>query len=270
MGKLEEDLKHIPRTTPNSTIEPAAMRQLHTLKGNARTLGLMDLAEAAHKLETAHKNQVAIEASTRELITISQEYGKLYQLMFQSGHQRSATLLAMVDDIQSGLWQQLKPDQTTFGSITVKDEVGEWPSAWQEPIRVLLLHALSNAVDHGYVIPRHTEAVRLQVEALRSHGSVRLCIRDRGCGILWNKLQTLAQERKFKPEHGRPLTDLLFADGVSTSEAVSLSSGRGVGLAAVKDACRELGAEVTLLDNDEGQGTMLVVDIPVPVQALSA
>ncbi len=35
-----------------------------------------------------------------------------------------------------------------------------------------------------------------------------------------------------------------------------------MGLAAVKDACRDLGAEVTLLDNDEGQGTMLVVDIP--------
>ncbi|MDQ3235461.1 MAG: hypothetical protein M3Q07_26930 [Pseudobdellovibrionaceae bacterium] len=58
------------------------------------------------------------------------------------------------------------------------------------------------------------------------------------------------------------MTDLLFADGISTSESVSLSSGRGMGLAAVKDACRDLGAEVTLLDNDEGQGTMLVVDIP--------
>jgi chemotaxis protein histidine kinase CheA len=180
------------------------------------------------------------------------------------------SLLSMVDTVQIGLLNQLKDRKVPFGSITVKDEVGLWPEAWQEPLQTLLLHALSNAVDHGYALAHSSDAVRLQVEASHAPRGVRLCIRDRGRGLSWDKLKTLAQERQFQPEPGRPLSDLLFLDGVTTAEKLSLMSGRGVGLAAVKDACRELGATVTLCDNDEGQGTMLVVDIPTDAQALSA
>lgn len=239
-----------------------ALRQLHTLKGNARSLGLMELAEAVHQVESSQLQDAPLTAALVHLRAVGQQYDQLFQSMFRGLSQTSSSLLALVDDIQPGIKQLLEKNHQPWGSITVEDEVGVWPADWQESLRVLLLHGLSNAVDHGYVLPHNPDAVRLVVEARRSPQGIRIYIRDRGCGIQWLKLQGLATERGFSPAPQRPLTDLLFADGISTSESVSLSSGRGMGLAAVKDACRDLGAEVTLLDNDEGQGTMLVVDIP--------
>jgi tetratricopeptide (TPR) repeat protein/HPt (histidine-containing phosphotransfer) domain-containing protein len=270
MADLESQLMTLPQALEDPSARMAALRQLHTIKGNARTLGLMELAEAVHQVEATQKNDDPLEEVGARFVTVSEQYAKLFHMMFKREHRRSSSLLAMVDDLQPGLWEQIGKSQAGFGSITVQDEVGHWPSTWEKPLRVLLLHALSNAVDHGYVLPHHDEAVRLQVEASPSPAGVRLCIRDRGCGIHWDRLQKLAEQRNFTAQPGRPLTDLLFADGVSTSEAVSLSSGRGVGLAAVQDACRELGGKVTLLDNDEGQGTMLIVEIPKMKQALSA
>lgn len=270
MRDIVDQLQQLTEKLHDPSGSAAALRQLHTIKGNARSLGLMALAEAVHQVESAHKAQSDLTEVVGRLIAVGTQYAKLYQAMFQGQQHASLSLLSMVDSVQIGLLNQLKERGIPFGSITVKDEVGLWPDVWQEPLQTLLLHALSNAVDHGYALNDKGEAVSLQVEALHAPTAVRLCIRDRGRGISWDKLKKLAQERQFQPEPGRPLSDLLFLDGITTTEKLSLMSGRGVGLAAVKDACRELGATVTLSDNDEGQGTMLVVDIPTAAQALSA
>jgi chemotaxis protein histidine kinase CheA len=270
MKDLETQLQDLSERLSQEETRRITVRQLHTIKGNARTLGLLELAEAVHQVESAHQGEGSMPDLCARLIALAAQYTKLYQSMFQGAQETATTLLSMVDGIQAGILEQLDANRTDFGAMVVKDEVGHWPKAWQEPMRVLLLHALTNAVDHGYILPQYRAAVHLEVEAMRSPKGVRLCIRDRGQGIPWETLQKLASERQYQPPPGRPLTDLLFDDGVSTSRSISLSSGRGVGLAAVKDACRELGAVVTLADNDEGQGTMLVVEIPEEAQALSA
>ncbi|HET9237405.1 MAG TPA: tetratricopeptide repeat protein [Oligoflexus sp.] len=270
MPHIEDELKELTERLREPSGSAAALRQLHTIKGNARSLGLMALAEAVHQVESAHKRQSELTEVSSRLLAVGSQYAKLYQAMFQGQQHASMSLLSMVDTVQIGLLNQLKERKVPFGSITVTDEVGLWPEAWQDSLQTLLLHALSNAVDHGYGQVDPSEAVRLQVEALHAPDGVRLCIRDRGRGISWDKLKKLAHERQFQPEPGRPLSDLLFLDGITTTEKLSLMSGRGVGLAAVKDACQKLGATVTLCDNDEGRGTMLVVDIPAGAQALSA
>jgi len=204
------------------------------------------LAKAVLLWEVGHKNTSGLGAASDRLTTVGTQYAKLYQAMFQRTRHASMSLLSMVDTVQIGLLNQLKARDVPFGSITVKDEVGLWPEAWQEPLQTLLLHALSNAVDHGYALADHTEAVRLQVEALQKPDGIRLFIRDRGRGISWDKLKTLAREREFHPEPGRPLSDLLFLDGVTTTERLSLMSGRVVGLGAVRVACGVFGGTVTL------------------------
>jgi len=268
--ELEEQLPLLQNAMQRPQEQITALRQLHTMKGNARSLGLVTLAEAVHQLESAHKRQQSLTQDLAHLQAVCQQYAKLFHAMFRSHLAPASSLLAIVDEICPGLFQQLALGHARFGSITVRDEVGLWPADLQGPLRVLLLHSLSNAVDHGYLLQPGSEAVTLKVDASRLTEGIRITIRDRGCGLRWDKLKSLALQRGFTPAANRPLSDLLFMDGVSTKETVSLSSGRGVGLAAVKEACQELGAEVTLLDNDEGQGTMLVVDIPSRVTALSA
>lgn len=57
---------------------------------------------------------------------------------------------------------------------------------------------------------------------------------------------------------------------MTTAGQLSLSSGRGMGLAAVMEVCLELGGQATLLDNDEGQGTLLQVDLPDHAMAVAS
>lgn len=249
-----------------------ALRRLHTIKGNARGLGLMDMAEAVHQLESSHKKAMPLAGEWETLEKTARLYRKLYKEVFQSRGSQSGSLLSMVDEVSPAILRQLEKAGIPLGSLAVHDEVGHWPEHLLAPLRVLLLHGLSNAVDHGYVLSDiEPKPAVLRIEAQRRQQGLCLIIRDEGRGIRWERLKDLAAERSFKPHDARPLTDLLFEDGTTTSQSVSLSSGRGVGLAAVKEICQELKADVLLLDNDQGPGTMLVVSIPdLRMTALSA
>jgi two-component system chemotaxis sensor kinase CheA len=48
--------------------------------------------------------------------------------------------------------------------------------------------------------------------------------------------------------------EALFADGLTTRDVVSEVSGRGVGLGAVRQTCRQLGGRIHV-SSDKGRGT---------------
>ncbi|MDQ3233280.1 MAG: ATP-binding protein [Pseudobdellovibrionaceae bacterium] len=115
-------------------------------------------------------------------------------------------------------------------------------------------------MDHGFIRPleRH-QSVRpalIRIEALPRSSHVALTVTDNGAGINWSVLRIKAEERGFVPGPGRSLADVLFLDGVSTAEATSETSGRGVGLSAIKSICSELGGSISMEDA-EGGGTVL-------------
>jgi hypothetical protein len=49
----------------------------------------------------------------------------------------------------------------------------------------------------------------------------------------------------------------MFTDGISTREAVTETSGRGVGLAALRDVCTRLGGTIDV-HSERGHGTRFV------------
>jgi len=55
----------------------------------------------------------------------------------------------------------------------------------------------------------------------------------------------------------------LFSDGLSTRDQVDTTSGRGVGMSAVREACHDLGGEVDVW-SEPGQGTIVRIDLPLP------
>ena len=132
------------------------------------------------------------------------------------------------------------------------------------------MHALTNAADHGYILPmrkgRRMPAAFFDLE-LSSEGDRRtLKIRDQGAGIDYEALKSLAAQSHWQPESNEIWTDFLFRDGVSTLSRVSQTSGRGVGLAAIRAALLSWQGRVRLLDNDAGQGSLLVLQWTAPAQ----
>ena len=83
---------------------------------------------------------------------------------------------------------------------------------------------------------------------------------DDGRGVDWARLKAKATKLgiKYTPEN---LAELLFADGLSTKSDVTEFSGRGVGLAACREACRERGGDVEVMSRP-GLGTTFRFRLP--------
>jgi two-component system chemotaxis sensor kinase CheA len=117
-----------------------------------------------------------------------------------------------------------------------------------------LVHVFRNAVDHGVETPEERLDAGKPAEAAIScavrnlGGRLEIEIRDDGRGV-----DRAALEARFVVKGGAAeaaaamsLEDLVFLEGLSSRETASETSGRGVGLAAVKQELETLGGSVSV------------------------
>jgi light-regulated signal transduction histidine kinase (bacteriophytochrome) len=142
------------------------------------------------------------------------------------------------------------------------------------PLWAALAHAISNAVDHG-IEPEATrlergKAPRGHIVISAEHAGDRwitIAIADDGAGVDLEAVRDAARRRGLPCVEQQELLDALFADALSTRTKVTLTSGRGVGLAALRETCSRLGGSVDL-STQQGIGTTLRVRIPVRPRGL--
>jgi two-component system chemotaxis sensor kinase CheA len=93
--------------------------------------------------------------------------------------------------------------------------------------------------------------------------AVVITIADDGRGIDRRALQAKWERNGGNPREASAMTleDLVFADGLSSRDAASDISGRGVGMAAVKAELVRVGGSVGLTSRP-GLGTELIFRLP--------
>lgn len=140
-----------------------------------------------------------------------------------------------------------------------------------------LLHLVRNAVDHGIENPAKRAdlakppegIVRIAVEA-RGGNRVHFVITDDGQGIDFARVRRKAVERGLCTEEEaagldeREVAEFIFSPGFSTAQALTRTSGRGVGLDVVKENVQRLGGNVTV-SSQAGKGTRFVLEVPLTV-----
>lgn len=140
--------------------------------------------------------------------------------------------------------------------------VRRWAPFWSA-----FVHVLRNSVDHGLEPgdvrkqAGKAEAGTVSIEARAEAGGITIEVRDDGCGIDWDALKTRAQSAGLSAADPAALVSALFADGVSTATEVTAISGRGVGLAAVREAVEGLHGSVEVT-SVSGQGTTFTFRFP--------
>jgi two-component system chemotaxis sensor kinase CheA len=142
-----------------------------------------------------------------------------------------------------------------------------------------VLHLVRNAVSHGLetVTERRaagkTDEGLLTLSAAAVGDRVVLEISDDGRGIDAAAVARRAREKGLRLADGAPaseaLLDVLCAPGFSTREAADLASGRGVGMAVVKNTVQELGGRLTL-DTVAGHGTRFAIELPLTLAITDA
>lgn len=134
-------------------------------------------------------------------------------------------------------------------------------------------HAVRNAVDHGVQSDEERAAAgkptppRLELGAareVRSDGSawLRLWVEDDGPGVRWDAVRARAERLGLPAATEADLVDCLFADGLSTREVVTDTSGRGVGTGAWRAAVRDAGGDVRVTTS--ARGTRMECALPWP------
>jgi signal transduction histidine kinase/HAMP domain-containing protein len=124
---------------------------------------------------------------------------------------------------------------------------GPWAPFWS-----IFAHVLNNAVDHGVESDEERERAgkpvpaKISLSGKRHGGEVVLEVQDDGRGIDWERVRALAVERGLPSQSQRDLEQALFSDGFSLKYQVSEVSGRGVGLAAVRNVVTAMGGRIEL------------------------
>ena len=153
-----------------------------------------------------------------------------------------------------------------------------------------LVHLIKNAIDHGLEDAKQRSDVKkpkngsISIIALQERGIVRLIVRDDGKGIDWKNIAGMAaakglaskaqieewtaflNAKKYPPKE---LGEMLYRPDFSTKSEVTEISGRGVGLAVVKNFVDRAGGRISI-ETNLGTGTSFVLEIPSTISATDA
>ena len=142
------------------------------------------------------------------------------------------------------------------------------------PILEVLTNVFLNCVDHGIETPAERESIgKPEVGRLEVHFEITnkvdgnwlgINISDDGAGIDLDRLREKLKEKNYPADEWsrQKVAESIFLEGMSTKDEVSTTSGRGLGMAAVKKMIEEEGGKV-YVDSQRGQGTRFRFLIPL-------
>jgi chemotaxis protein histidine kinase CheA len=278
------------------------MRALHTLKGNAAVFGFHHLASRCHNLENelaesgggVTEEQIAdlyrdLEVTVRQVkVVFGDDFLSLIEVRerdlsrlanaLQERREHTA-LLAMVeswrdesvDAVLNRFAAQASRIATGLGKeidVVVDDDGARVPRGALRGFWSGLVHAIRNAIDHGIETPDERldagkpQRGRLVLRARSDGHRLTLELEDDGRGIDFDALRRAADRKGLPCATRSDLLEAMFADGVSSRTEATELSGRGVGMAALREACVELGGSLAV-ETHRGAGTRFTFHIPV-------
>lgn len=150
-----------------------------------------------------------------------------------------------------------------------------------EMLRDPLTHVIRNAIDHGIEGPADRlkagkrEIGLLRFAARQSGNRISLVITDDGRGVPAERLAAKAvtaglhtQAEADRMTEAQKLR-LMFAPGLSTAEAVSSVSGRGVGMDVVRSNIEKVGGSIDVTSKP-GEGTSFHLQLPLTLSIIAA
>ena len=144
-----------------------------------------------------------------------------------------------------------------------------------EAMKDPLIHMIRNCIDHGIEKPAVREGKRKPVRGTitiaisqKDGGKVEILVADDGAGIDAAKVRTAARKlglvsaEEAEKFGEREALALVFQSGISTSPIITDVSGRGLGLAIVREKVERLGGTIAL-ETRANAGTSFRIVLPL-------
>lgn len=179
-------------------------------------------------------------------------------------------------EILPKLVRDLSRDNGKEVELTVRGDEIEIDRRILEEMKDPLVHLVRNCIDHGMETPDERQRKgkprqgSITVTVVPVSDKVELVVADDGRGIPLDELRSaLLKTGMVHPDRLGELSDqallsYIFLSGVSTSPIITELSGRGVGLAIVREKVEKLGGTVVVESSPES-GTCFRMVLPLTV-----
>ena len=272
-GRLELWRKEWTRVQPRTR----ALRQPLVLQRDASVVP--DLHVLAEFLDWNHDYLRALEGKVTALRRAAEQdrllIGKLVDDLLENSKKLLMLPLATLSGLLSKLVRDQCRDQGKEAEFTMRGEEVTIDKRILEQLKDPLVHLLRNCVDHGIETPeqrRHVgkpprAEITLTVSPVNST-QVEISVSDDGAGIDLEKVKAAAVRHGIvAPNTSAQLGEaaalaLVFETEVSTSPMITRVSGRGLGLAIVREKVEKLGGRVTI-ESGRGSGTTVRMTLPL-------
>ena len=258
-------------------VQPA-VRSLRQVKDRANSPRSAAFApELANFFAWNHDYWRALEEKVNALRRTAEQdrllVGKLVDDLLENSKQLLMLPLATMSALLAKVVRDLCRDQNKQAELIIRGEEETLDKRILEELKDPLIHLLRNCVDHGIELPDERRrmgkpqraTIVLAVTPINGN-QVEISVSDDGAGIDVEKVRAAAAKRGLvaaADQSGDSATlALVFETEVSTSPLITQVSGRGLGLAIVREKAEKLGGHVTL-ETRPNAGTTIRMIVPL-------
>lgn len=264
-------------------IEPALRRIERSVEGGGKANGTDKAGQEFRKLtEYLDAEQLIIKTVEDRLLRLSRSaehdqrtFAGLTDSLLRDVKEMHMLPFSSLLEFFPRLARELARDQGKEVELAIEGEEIEVDRRILEEMKDPLIHLLRNGIDHGIERP----AVRADkgkpphgtitfAISQKDSGKVEILVADDGAGIdaakvraAARKLDIVSAEEAEKLDEHEALA-LVFHSGISTSPIITDISGRGLGLAIVREKVERLGGTVALETHPDA-GTSFRIVLPL-------
>ena len=267
------------RKAPGGNTTPAAEDREQTVRVNTRRLDDMvdlvgELVLSRNRLKTL-RARLRDEELERAVTALDLATARLQGAVMRTRMQPIGKVFSRFPKVARDVARALDKDV----ELVVEGADTELDRNLVDALSDPLVHLVRNAIDHGIEPPAERMAARkprtgrVSLVARQQGDYVGIEVQDDGAGIDPERLRAKAREKglidpdaaaRLSPEES---LNLLFLPGLTTRDAVSDISGRGVGMDVVQSRIRELGGQIRV-DSELGRGSRFILRLPLTLAIL--
>jgi two-component system, chemotaxis family, sensor kinase CheA len=283
--KIPEAKGNVPKFDPNKEAGNKQVAQKDKSPGQNETIRVkVDLLNKLMELTgeiVLGRNQLLRQFAEMEdrsnLVAMAHMISDLQQLVLQTRMQPIGGTFTKFKRIVRDLAKQLdKPI-----NLIIKGEDTELDRSIIESLSDPLTHLIRNCADHGLEDPSSRvgqgkdRVGTVWLQARHEGGQVVITVEDDGKGIDAEKVKSKAVKNQVISQSEadtmgeNEAAKLIFHPGLSTADAVTSLSGRGVGMDVVKSTFEKLGGAIDL-ETKLGSGTKVIIHLPTTLTIMSS
>ncbi|HEV8430057.1 MAG TPA: response regulator [Pyrinomonadaceae bacterium] len=285
-SELRELLMHIEEWRNAWTRTQPALRAIRqSLQRSASSqddTAIPELHRLVEFCDWSHDHMQSIETKslslTRTAAHDSLFIGKLVDDLLEDSKRLLMLPLSTLGSFYQKLVRDLCRDQGKQAELVIRGDDVEIDKRILEAMKDPLIHVIRNCVDHGLEAPNQREQLgkasrgTITITVVAVNGDkVELVVADDGAGIDIEKLKSSAiKNGVITPAEASRMSDddslaLVFRSDVSTSPIITELSGRGLGLAIVREQTEKLGGTASIASS-HGAGTSIRITLPITLR----